>query len=543
MKSGIRNLLGLCLSSLFFLASGPSVAGDGEKPAAPPRVLVDSETWEGVWEDAGHAVFRGIPYAAPPVGERRWQPPARRTPEPGVHLARANAPACIQAQRLVAWDRSIYRAFGLDERLVPDLVNISEDCLYLNVWTPAPEAGKKLPVMVWIYGGSNRSGWAHQTWYQGAALAERGVVSVFINYRVGVFGWFSHPALSRESANGVSGNYATLDQVAALEWVQRNIAQFGGDPERVTIAGESAGGVNVATLLASPLAEGLFRRAIVQSGGFPGKATLAGNEALGVRIMQHLGVDSSEDDEKTLADMRALGVEDVFTASNTVRGPLSYGPVIDGHVLPATTMDIYARQVERPVEVMIGATAHEMSLFMPRFYAQKPGGNPDEGDYAQALALYAASADGAQSLRESLDTEADMFRRVERLHTLGWFLCPSIAAARQLAGSGHKVHYYYFTRVREGQETWIGAHHAAEIMYVFDTGNHVFPSNSIDIGLTRAMGDYWANFMMTGDPNGGGNPRWPVFGVDTGAYMVLGDELSSGENLESAMCANMKIPY
>ncbi|MCW8926942.1 MAG: carboxylesterase family protein, partial [Xanthomonadales bacterium] len=350
-------------------------------------------------------------------------------------------------------------------------------------------------------------------------------------------------ALSRESAHGVSGNYAILDQVAALEWVQRNIAQFGGDPDRVTIAGESAGGVNVATLLASPLAMGLFRRAIIQSGGFPGKARLADNEALGVRIMQHLGVDPSADDKRALTDMRALGPEDVFFASNTVRGPASYGPVIDGHVLPATTMDIFGEETEHPAEVMIGANSHEASLFMPRFYAHKEGGVPDEGDYAQALELYTGNAEAARSIRQMLDTETDLFRRVERLHTLGWFICPSIAAARQLAASGHRVYYYHFSRVREGQKTWIGAHHAAEIMYVFDTGNHVLPSNAIDLTLTRAMGDYWANFMAKGDPNGQGQARWPVFDPKTGAYMNLGNELSTGENLESMVCANMKIPY
>jgi len=460
-----------------------------------------------------------------------------------VHLARSNGPACIQTQRLVTWDRNIYKAFGLDERRVPDLTNISEDCLYLNVWTPTRETGKKLPVMVWIYGGSNRAGWAHQSWYDGASLAKRGVVSVFINYRVGVFGWMSHPALSSESANGISGNYAILDQVAALKWVQRNIEQFGGDPDRVTIAGESAGGVNVATLLASPPARGLFKRAIIQSGGFPGKANLKNNEALGVKIMAHLGVDPSDDTRQVLRDMRSLGPEEVLLAANAVRGLRRYGPVIDGYVLPATTMDIYAQEQDHPAEVMIGVTAHEASLFMPRFYAHTESGVPGEKEYTQALALYTGSKDTAQSLRIALDADDDMFRRVERLHTAGWFICPSQAAAKQLSRSGHRVFYYYFTRVREGQRTWIGAHHAAEIMYAFDTGNHIFPSNEIDIELSQAMGDYWANFMANGDPNGNDHPAWPVFEPDSPAYMTLGDELLVGKNLESAVCDAVTTPY
>ena len=545
MNSGNRKVLGLCLMTLLVLVPGPVISGDGGKATSPPRVQLGTETWEGVWidDDSDYAVFRGIPYAAPPVGQRRWRPPAAHVPQPGLHLARANGPACIQTQRLVAWDRSIYRAFGLDESRVPDLMNISEDCLYLNIWSPAPEQGKKLPVMVWIYGGSNRAGWAHQSYYDGASLAKRGVVSVFINYRVGVFGWMSHPALSSESANGVSGNYALLDQAAALKWVQRNIGRFGGDPDRVTIAGESAGGLNVATLLASPVAKGLFRRAIIQSGGFPGKMSLKENEALGTKIMAHLGVDPTDNTNQMLADMRALGPEEVLIASNTVRGLTGYRPVVDGFILPAPTMEIYGQETDQPVEVMIGVNAHEASLFLPRLYAHKQGGMPGEKEYAAALALYVGSGKSTDALRGLLDTEGDMFRRIERLHTLGWFLCPSQAASRQLTRSGHEVYYYYFTRARQGQQTWIGAHHAAEIMYVFDTGNHVFPSNEIDIALTRAMGGYWANFIAGGDPNGNGHPRWPVFELETGTYMNFGDELVVGENLESMVCGALPGAY
>ena len=545
MKSAMKHLWGLFLMVLFTFAPGFALTSDGDKSVDSPRVLIDGETWVGAWKDDGdgYAVFRGIPFADPPVGDRRWQPPSPRTPEPGVHMAKANGAACIQTQRLVKWDRSIYKAYDLNENAVPDLMNISEDCLYLNVWTPKRTEGEKLPVMVWIYGGSNRAGWAHQSWYDGASLAKRGVVSVFVNYRVGVFGWMSHPALSSESANGVSGNYAILDQVAALKWVQRNIGQFGGDPDRVTIAGESAGGVNVATLLASPIARGLFKRAIIQSGGFPGKVDLEENEALGVKIMTRLGVDPSADTTKMLTDMRALGAEDVLLASNAVRGLTGYGPVIDGYILPVPTLEIYGQETEHPVEVIIGVNAHEASLFMPYFYAYKQGGELGDQEYARALALYAADEDGQRVLRSSLDTEGDMYRRIEHLHTLGWFMCPSIAAARQLAGSGHKVYYYYFTREREGQKTWIGAHHAAEIMYVFDTGNHIFPSSEIDVSLSQAMGDYWANFMATGDPNGEDHPHWPVFEPDPGYYMTLGDELLPGQNLESASCGVMKTPY
>jgi para-nitrobenzyl esterase len=353
----------------------------------------------------------------------------------------------------------------------------------------------------------------------------------------------SHPALSKESADRVSGNYGILDQVAALEWVKRNISRFGGDPARVTIAGESAGGANVATLLASPLAKGLFKRAIIQSGGFPGGLDLEKNEVLGTKIMTHLGVTGAADSAQTLIDMRALGAEDVLTASNAVRGRTRYGPVVDGHVLAAPTLDIYGQKTDHARQVMIGVNAHEFSMFLPRTYAANEGGMPGEKEYTQALAYYAGSEDGAQALGELLGAETDLFRRMEHLSTVGYFLCPSNAAARQLARSGHDVYYYYFTRVREGQQQWMGAHHAAELAYVFDTGNHILPSNGIDITLGQVMGDYWANFMASGDPNGKGLVQWPVFKPDTGQYMNLGDEFLVGENLESELCGVMPNAY
>jgi para-nitrobenzyl esterase len=192
---------------------------------------------------------------------------------------------------------------------------------------------------------------------------------------------------------------------------------------------------------------------------------------------------------------------------------------------------------------MIGVNAHEFSLFLPRTYAANEDGMPGEKEYNQALTYYADDEDGARSLGALLSTETDLFRRMERLSSTGYFLCPSNAAARKLARSGHDVYFYYFTRVREGQQQWMGAHHAAELPYIFDTGNRVFPSNATDIALTEAMGDYWANFMASGDPNGKGLAQWPVFKPDTGQYMNLGDEFLVGENLESELCGVMPNAY
>jgi para-nitrobenzyl esterase len=219
--------------------------------------------------------------------------------------------------------------------------------------------------MLWIYGGSNKSGWSHQLFYDGADLARAGVVVVTINYRVGAFGFFAHPALSAESEHGVSGNYAILDQIAALEWVQRHIAAFGGDPERVTIFGESAGAVNVATLLASPLARGLFHRAIIQSTVFSELRSGAADEDLGSKIMASLGVATDLPTDRALADMRALAPADILYASDALRGAAYYGPSVDGWVLPDQTQTIYSSGSAIDVQLMIGVTKDEFSLFIP----------------------------------------------------------------------------------------------------------------------------------------------------------------------------------
>jgi para-nitrobenzyl esterase len=347
----------------------------------------------------------------------------------------------------------------------------------------------------------------------------------------------SHPALSEESDRGVSGNYGILDQVSALEWVQRNISQFGGDPDNVTIGGESAGALNSSVLLASPVAKNLFKRVVIQSGGFWPLRSLAQNEELGSKIMSHLGVGGTDDALATLNDMRSLGPEEVLLASNEVRGAAGYGPVVDGWVMPGQILQLYDRKKDNPAEVLVGVNAHEFSLFLPRRYAGNEGGMPTQDDYAQTLAYYAGNDDGVKKLKGILGNESNLFRKMERLSTAGFFLCRSNEAARRLANSGHDVFYYYFSRARAGQKQWIGAHHAAELPYIFNTGNHVLPSAEWDYTLTEAMADYWAGFIRTGNPNVKDLARWPLFEPASGRYLDIGDTLMVGDNLESELCS------
>ena len=514
-----------------------------------PMVDIDGEIWEGEFFSQGtsHAVFKGLPYAAPPVGALRWRPPQPRTPEPGQYTARGYGPACVQTQRLVTWDRRVLEKLGQDSaRLekfanvsenwtgqdaarIRELVNIGEDCLYLNVWTSAHATSEKLPVMVWIYGGSNKSGWSHQYFYDGATLANDGTVVITINYRVGVFGFFAHPALSAESAHGVSGNYAILDQIAALRWVKKNIAKFGGDPENVTIFGESAGAFNVATLIASPLARGLFHRAIIQSSVFSNLRSGSEDEELGSKIMASLGVADTLPAERALADMRALAPADILYASNEVRGTAYYGPSIDGWVLPDQVLNVYQSGTANNVPVMVGVTKDEFSLFIT--------GEVDEKRYEDAVALLAQDTEVANIIHDAVADEPDVFKRIVRVTTDGYFLCGSKKAAKHLATRQQNVYFYLFSRVRDGAKVWLGAHHAAEIPYVFGTAGDLLPSAAIDEQIAETMQAYWVQFARTGNPNTEGVPDWPRVTPQEDIYMNLGDTVEARSGLEAKICS------
>ncbi len=516
---------------------------------ARPMVDIDGEIWEGEFflQSTSHAVFKGLPYAAPPVGALRWRPPQARTPEPGQHTARGYGPACVQTQRLVTWDRRVLEKLGQDSvriekfsnvsenwtgqdaARIRELVNIGEDCLYLNVWTPAHATPEKLPVMVWIYGGSNRSGWSHQYFYDGATLANDGTVVITINYRVGVFGFFAHPALSAESAHGVSGNYAILDQIAALKWVKKNIAKFGGDPENVTIFGESAGALNVATLIASPLARGLFHRAIIQSSVFSNLRSGSEDEELGSKIMASLGVADTLPAERALADMRALAPADILYASNDVRGAAFYSPSVDGWVLPDQIMNIYQTRANNNVPVMVGVTKDEFSLFI--------ADEVDEKRYKDTVAFLAPNTEVADIIHDAVADEPDAFKRAVRVTTNGYFLCGSKKAAAHLARRQHNIYFYLFSRVRDGAKVWVGAHHAAEIPYVFGTAGDLLPSTDIDEQLSETMRNYWVQFARTGNPNIEGLPEWPRVTPREDAYIYLGDTVESRSGLEAGICS------
>jgi para-nitrobenzyl esterase len=475
--------------------------------AADLPVRVETGMLSGVaGRDPSVRVFKGIPYAAPPVGALRWKSPKQAAAWKDVREAREFSPQCLQ-QPYPA--NSIYRSAPQP---------MSEDCLYLNVWTAAKSANERRPVMVWIHGGALTRGSGSTLAYDGEALAKKGVVLVTINYRLGVFGFLAHPELTKESDRNASGNYAFLDQIAALEWVKNNIAAFGGDPQRVTIFGESAGSWSVNYLMATPLAKGLFQRAIGESGGAFGKLrTLAEAEAIGTKFASSIGAES-------LAVLRAKPGEELLNASSST----SFPPNVDGWMLPTDVHTIFASGKQNDVPLLVGSNADEGKSLSPwpangtaalftEQVRQRFGASADE-----FLKLYPAKTD-----EEAKAAHYASYRDI----SFGWQM-RTWARLETKTGKSN-AYLYYFTRVPPGPGSdRLGAYHAAEIAYVFDTLDLLKrPYEDADHKLAQTMSSYWVNFATTGDPNGPGLPKWPAYRQSEDVALELGDTVKPVSHL------------
>lgn len=480
-----------------------------QQPAAPAPVKTGAGLVSGTSGSApGVTAYLGIPYAAPPVGDLRWRAPQPVARWDGVRKAAAFGTSCMQQQlgSRLPWT---------EEYMTQNAVG--EDCLSVNVWTPTERAARPRAVMVWIYGGGFNEGSSAVAVYDGAPLASRGVVVVSLNYRTGVLGALAHPELSKESPHGVSGNYGILDQIAALEWVQANIGAFGGDPANVTVVGQSAGGLSVAALMRSPLAKGLFVRAIgmagpgLIAGSGPGRGgTLQEREAAGVKFAQAQGASS-------LADLRALPAT-TFIAPAVTKGNAAppVWPFDDGHVLPIG-------QVSPQVPIMAGFTADDIGTSGQGFgppaaatvdnYVAEAG--KAYGDRARAfLDLYPAKADAdVPAVRKAAGRDR------ARVQMDRW------AAAQQRVS--RTVYTYYFDRVTPWPEhPEFGAHHTSEVPYLFRTvGRGKRAWEPVDTLVSDRMAAYFVNFAGTGDPNGGGLPRWPAYDPETHQTMRLGESM------------------
>jgi para-nitrobenzyl esterase len=461
---------------------------------------------------AGNGVvsFKGIPFAAPPVGALRWKAPQPVKPWTGVKESSKFGASCVQ-------DAMFARLFGAPPE-------ISEDCLYLNVWTPAKAASDALPVMVWIYGGGFVGGQTSVPLYDGTKLAERGVVLVSVAYRLGAFGFLAHPDLSRESGKG-SGNYGLQDQIAGLQWVKANIAKFGGDPNRVTIFGESAGGIAVSMLAASPAAKGLFQRAISESGGSFGSAKYSNEggvnvpplrvaEATGKTFLEKLGA-------KDIKAGRELAAEKIQAAQGPgLSAASSFWPVFDGDVLPGDQYELYQAKRFNDTPVLIGTNSDEGALFLqPGVTAAGFEKLVRDGFGTQAGAILAAYPHSTDA--EAVKSTKDIFRESTfAWHTWAW------ATLQTEKGKGKAYVYYFDHRTARSPN---GANHGDEIGYVF--GNLGGPAIGVpgppppvrpqDAKISDLMSSYWVNFAKTGDPNGAGLPAWPAFSPSAQNAMIF----------------------
>jgi para-nitrobenzyl esterase len=450
-------------------------------------------------------VFKGIPFAAPPVGDLRWKAPQPIKPWSGVK-------DCIQfAASPMQFDPVPFMCWS-EEFLIPQKP-IDEDCLYLNVW--AKNTAVKKPVLVYIYGGGFRSGGAGCAIYDGKEMAEKDVVFVSINYRVGVFGFLAHPELTKESGYGASGNYALLDMIAALKWVKQNIAAFGGDPNQVTIAGQSAGAFAVNHLCATPLAKGLFKGAIAQSGGSVLTSTLRPTtnlqqaENLGIDFAKHFKVSS-------IQDLRKISAEDILKSNQG----LSY-PIEDGYVLPSSIADIYSNGKQNDIALMLGWNLDDKVTGPPvNAEAYKQQLQKQFGTNAEKVLQYYPATNDAIAAASQDNLSRDGFFGVQGY---AW-------ANAQLDKGKSKVFIYNFNRKLPAYSAAsnFGAFHTGEVPYVFNNLKTVNrPWEDIDIQLADHLSSYWVNFVKTGNPNGGNLTHWPVYTPEKDQVLVIDQQTSA----------------
>ena len=515
-RRGWTALLSLCLAVAAGAGAGPA-AGASE---TRPEVHVRAGILQGVVEaGSGIAAYKGIPFAKPPTGDLRWRPPVPAPAWNGVRDAREFGRACLQPP---AQPTGLY---------YDGMASTSEDCLTLNVWAPA--GARKLPVMVWIHGGSLVGGSSSEPMYDGVKIARQDVVFVSINYRLGLLGYLVHPALSAESPQRLSGNYGLLDQIEALRWVRDNIAVFGGDPGQVTIAGESAGGLSVIALMTSPPARGLFAKAIVQSGYMPSYRAL--HEA-------SFGLPSAEDagtamaaaaGASTAAALRAVDLAALFQAG------LATGwqpePVIDGVVLKRQFAEVFARGEQAKVPVLAGFNEGEIRSLL---YLMPKAPDSQPAYEADVRRRFGAQASDFLAVYPGVDPKADVMASIRD----GLYGFAAQYLVQQQAAAGAPAYLYFFRHSTPAQRARdLAAFHASELPYMFgQVGESAAlgpnwprpPLTSSESQLSQAMVSYWTSFVREGVPRASGMPPWPRFTARERGYLDIDDRASAARDLQ-----------
>ena len=464
--------------------------------------------------DSNTFIFRGIPYAEPPINNLRWKSPIPAKKNLNIDARQFKA-ACMQDRYNTDWYHNVIKAFGSDPSLFDHINSMSEDCLYLNIWTKSLETSARKPVMVWIHGGNDTAGWSYEPDYIGHNLANKDVVVVSIGYRLNIFGFFRHPNMNEQT-----GNFGLEDQILALKWLKKNIKYFGGDPNNITIFGESAGGAYVSYHLVSPASEGLFEKAIIQSGGYN---LISSYSLLDIQEAHNFAKKATDFiSSNNFEALRNIDPNKLLDISKAMGYP--FHPIIDGNLIQKEILNIYSSGDLNKVDLIIGSNKNEEYLYIDKeltledLIKQIVEMNPDKTDKIISL----------------LDL-SDIPLASDRLGTNQLTACPSIFIARQMTKSGNKVFQYLFSKQRLKSEN-ILSYHGAEIPYVFGTHDVYLPTTNNDLKLTANMMNYWTQFAKTGNPNSNETDvYWDEFGDDEN-YIILDTKIKTDKKMERELC-------